>query len=123
METSKKMEEKMVRSYVRYLKLQRNMSANTLDAYQRDLLKLLDFLKSEGKDVFLSRLDSELTSTNRSALYLVISPYYKEDLLQRLDRLRSDGATVLCVVPYYTSLGFDSRRSYLTGWEVNDFAK
>lgn len=57
METSKKMEEKMVRSYVRYLKLQRNMSANTLDAYQRDLLKLLDFLKSEGKDV----LDVELT--------------------------------------------------------------
>ena len=56
METSKKMEEKMVRSYVRYLKLQRNMSANTLDAYQRDLLKLLDFLKSEGKDV----LDVEL---------------------------------------------------------------
>lgn len=46
----------MVRSYVRYLKLQRNMSANTLDAYQRDLLKLLDFLKSEGKDV----LDVEL---------------------------------------------------------------
>ena len=56
METSKKMEEKMIRSYVRYLKLQRNMSANTLDAYQRDLLKLLDFLKSEGKDV----LDVEL---------------------------------------------------------------
>ena len=46
----------MIRSYVRYLKLQRNMSANTLDAYQRDLLKLLDFLKSEGKDV----LDVEL---------------------------------------------------------------
>lgn len=47
----------MVRGYVRYLKLQRNMSANTLDAYQRDLQKLLDFLKSEGKDV----LDVELT--------------------------------------------------------------
>lgn len=41
----------MVRGYVRYLKLQRNMSANTLDAYQRDLQKLLDFLKFEDKDV------------------------------------------------------------------------
>ncbi len=41
----------MVRDYVRYLKLQRNMSANTLDAYQRDLQKLLDFLKFEDKDV------------------------------------------------------------------------
>ncbi len=79
--------------------------------------------KSEGKDVFLSRLDSELTSMNRSTLYLVISPYYKEDMLLRLDRLRSEGASVLCVVPYYSSLGFESRRSYLTGWEVVDFAK
>ena len=40
-----------VRDYVRYLKLQRNMSGNTLDAYQRDLLKLLDYLDGEGKDV------------------------------------------------------------------------
>ena len=51
METSKKIQEKMVRSYVRYLKLQRNMSANTLDAYLRDLQKLQDFLKFEKKDV------------------------------------------------------------------------
>ena len=40
----------MVRRYVRYLKLQRNMSGNTLDAYQRDLRKLLDYLEGEGKD-------------------------------------------------------------------------
>lgn len=46
-----------MRGYVRYLKLQRNMSANTLDAYQRDLQKLLDFLKFEDKDV----CDVELT--------------------------------------------------------------
>jgi integrase/recombinase XerD len=36
---------------VRYLKLQRNMSGNTLDAYQRDLRKLLDYLEREEKDV------------------------------------------------------------------------
>ena len=40
----------MVRRYVRYLKLQRNMSGNTLDAYHRDLRKLLDYLEGEGKD-------------------------------------------------------------------------
>ena len=34
----------IVKAYVRYLKLQRNMSGNTLDAYQRDLRKLLDYL-------------------------------------------------------------------------------
>ena len=42
--------QEMVKRYVRYLKLQRNMSGNTLDAYQRDLQKLLDYLKGEGKD-------------------------------------------------------------------------
>jgi len=45
------MEKNYVRDYVRYLKLQRNMSANTLDAYQRDLQKLLCYLESAGKDV------------------------------------------------------------------------
>ena len=44
-------EKDIVRGYVRYLKLQRNMSGNTLDAYQRDLRKLLDFLEREEKDV------------------------------------------------------------------------
>lgn len=41
----------IVKGYVRYLKLQRNMSANTLDAYQRDLRKLLDYLEREEKDM------------------------------------------------------------------------
>ena len=40
----------MVKGYVRYLKLQRNFSRNTVEAYQRDLEKLLAFLKKEGKD-------------------------------------------------------------------------
>ena len=44
-------EKDIVRSYVRYLKLQRNMSGNTLDAYQRDLRKLLDYLKREKKEI------------------------------------------------------------------------
>ena len=41
----------IVKAYVRYLKLQRNMSGNTLDAYQRDLRKLLDYLEREKKDI------------------------------------------------------------------------
>ena len=44
-------EKDIVRGYVRYLKLQRNLSGNTLDAYQRDLRKLLDYLEREEKDV------------------------------------------------------------------------
>ena len=45
------MDKDIVKSYVRYLKLQRNMSVNTLDAYQRDLRKLLDYLEREEKNV------------------------------------------------------------------------
>ena len=41
----------IVKAYLRYLKLQRNMSGNTLDAYQRDLRKLLDYLEREQKDI------------------------------------------------------------------------
>lgn len=38
----------MVAGYMRYLKLERNYSANTLDAYRRDLRRLLDFMAREG---------------------------------------------------------------------------
>ena len=49
MEKSSKGQEKIVRDYVRYLKLERNLSPNTLEAYQRDLEKLLAFLKGGGR--------------------------------------------------------------------------
>ena len=52
METGKKTPENLLRAYQRYLKLQRGYSANTLDAYERDLLKLNDYLTQEGKDLF-----------------------------------------------------------------------
>ena len=40
-----------MRNYQRYLKLQRGFSPNTLEAYQRDLQKLLEYLEQEGKDI------------------------------------------------------------------------
>lgn len=45
-------EQNVVRNYQRYLKLQRGFSSNTLDAYQRDLQKLLVYLEQEGKDIY-----------------------------------------------------------------------
>lgn len=48
MENNKKREPNVVRAYVRYLRLQRNLSPNTLDAYRRDLQKLTTYLEGEG---------------------------------------------------------------------------
>lgn len=39
---------KLISSFRRYLRLQRNYSANTLDAYMRDVDKLLSFLSAQG---------------------------------------------------------------------------
>ncbi|MBQ8096620.1 MAG: tyrosine recombinase XerD [Prevotella sp.] len=50
MELTKKTPKNILTGYERYLKLQRSMSANTLDAYRRDVQKLLTFLQDEGKE-------------------------------------------------------------------------
>jgi integrase/recombinase XerD len=51
METDKKTPSNITRSYLRYLKLQRGFSPNTLEAYQRDVQKLLSYLADEDKHV------------------------------------------------------------------------
>lgn len=61
METSKKLQDKIKKDYLRYLRLQRSVSPNTLEAYALDLDKLLVFLNHEGKyvtDVELSDLQA-----------------------------------------------------------------
>ena len=55
---SKMKEQKdIVRAYRRYLKLQRGYSANTLEAYERDLLKLLNYLEAEDKHLLDVQLE------------------------------------------------------------------
>lgn len=51
METANNTLKNIVKAYTRYLRLQRNYSGNTLDAYLRDLDKLLVYLQGKGKDV------------------------------------------------------------------------
>ncbi len=57
MVTDKKTDANIVRAYLRYLKLERNYSANTLDAYRRDLEKLMSFLSYSEKDFITVTLD------------------------------------------------------------------
>ena len=48
-ETNKPADQRELRGFLRYLRLQRSLSPNTLDAYQRDVETLLRFLDGEGK--------------------------------------------------------------------------
>ncbi len=57
METGKNSQINIVKAYQRYLKLQRGYSPNTLDAYIRDLEKLITYLDREGKHVLEVQLE------------------------------------------------------------------
>ena len=48
--TNDKSTARMMTGYLRYLRLQRSLSGNTLDAYKHDVEKLLRFLQGEGKN-------------------------------------------------------------------------
>lgn len=54
---SKKSDTNIVKSYVRYLKLERNFSPNTLEAYLHDLHYLLEFVHDKDMSVMEVKLD------------------------------------------------------------------
>lgn len=49
-------QQNLIKGYSRYMKLQRNFSANTLAAYANDIGKLLAFLEAEDKDPLTAQL-------------------------------------------------------------------
>ena len=51
-----KEQQRLVRRYYQYLKLERGHSPNTIDAYMRDLDKFLRFVQDEGKDFMTAQL-------------------------------------------------------------------
>ena len=54
---TKKTDENIVKGYARYLKLERNLAQNTLDAYLNDLGKLLRYISDNGLDAQTMTLD------------------------------------------------------------------
>lgn len=61
MQTERKSENngnaELIKRYIRYMKLGKNFSANTLEAYMSDLQKLLDYLNAEGLSFGEVKLD------------------------------------------------------------------
>lgn len=57
METGKKTDANVAKAYQRYLKLERNFTMNTVEAYMRDLQKLVIFLRGEGIEPVKVRLE------------------------------------------------------------------
>ena len=57
METDKKSSANILKAYLRYLKLERNYSPNTLDAYSHDIAWLIDYCKREERDLLGLQLE------------------------------------------------------------------
>lgn len=97
----------IVKAYVRYLKLQRNMSGNTLDAYQRDLRKLLDYLRHEQiaiRDVTLTDLEHFSASLHDIGIHprsqcRILSGIRSFFKFAQLDGYRDDDPTELLESP------------------------
>jgi len=54
---TKKIDENITKGYIRYLKLERNMSPNTLDAYLNDVRKLLDYVEKQDLSLLTLQLE------------------------------------------------------------------
>ena len=79
---------------------------------------LTEITSSEGKDVFIELLDKEIEDLRTDTLYLVISPYAKQDLLEKVDRLNSGESTVHLIVPCFKEFPYFPNREYAESWEV-----
>lgn len=97
----------IIRAYQRYLKLQRGFSPNTLEAYGRDLQKLLAYLEHEGKSVMTVELpdlqhfaatlhDIGIGPRSQSRILSGVRSFYR---FLQLDGYRDDDPTELLESP------------------------
>ena len=63
----------IIRKYQQYLKLEKSLSKNTLDAYMTDLDKLLNFLQSENIEISDVCLDDLLCCENMLPFYFYLA--------------------------------------------------
>ena len=97
-------QKKIIENYIAFIQLEKGLSANTLDAYQRDLNKLLTFASDVNKPVvqltlddlhqFIARLhDAGLTERSKKRVISGIKSFYKFLLLE--DYIKADPSELL----------------------------
>ncbi len=67
---------------------------------------------------FLEIIDDLIDSYDRESTYIIISPYHREELLDKLDTLSDMGMDFHMLVPYFDVQGLKTHRDYMYEWEV-----
>lgn len=74
--------------------------------------------ENAGVESFFNIIDVQLKDMKKDTTYVIVSPYYKEDLMLKLDYMRSVGMNIYMIIPYYDIVRPDNMREYTHGWEV-----
>ena len=101
-----KEQQRLIRRYNQYLKLEKGSSPNTIDAYMRDLDKFLRFIKDEGKDFMSIQLEDlhhfsalmMVCTADRNAKELLYVNSMLDDALLRFYQVSSDHPQLNVVV-------------------------
>lgn len=90
-------------------------SANHMITIDKYLSRLTG---NNGIEDFLAIVSSSINNDYSSVSYVVISSYYRDDLLVKLDYLIKSGKSVCMLVPYLNINKPAFSRPYMYGWEV-----
>lgn len=74
--------------------------------------------ENAGLQQFMDIIGREIRNPDNTVSYIIISSYYKDDLLQQLDYMVSQGINIYMLVPYYDIQKFTCNRAYAYGLEV-----
>lgn len=74
--------------------------------------------ENSGIEGFVDIIDGLIDTYDRESTYIIISPYHRDDLLDKLDYLREIGMDFHMLVPYLDIQGITNRREYMYDWEV-----
>lgn len=90
-------------------------SLNHMITIDRYLSRIKD---NGGMERFFDIINREISEINTGVSYIIVSSYCREDLLIKLDYMKSQGIDINMIVPYYDRYGLECTRDYMHGWEV-----